>query len=96
MKIRNLEAQYDNLHPTHVVQIAADLQVVDLTTYQRLWDYARNLEKDVKYKNSVINKMKHEIRKVHNAIYRKHRRVMIIKAFGKSFADFKFLTKAFE
>lgn len=99
MRIRNLEAQYDNLHPDHVLD-GKGLPGNDYPSlsqaYIKLWEYAKELELDVKKKNKIINDQRNEIRKVHNAIIRKHRRLMIVKEFGRTFAYFKKLSKAFD
>lgn len=100
MKIRNLEAPYDNLHPTYAIG-RIDVEGVGMPhisadSYYRLWDYARALEMDVKAKNQKINEQKREISLAHKSLGKKHKRIMVVKEFGKSFAYFKMLSKAFE
>jgi hypothetical protein len=82
MKIRNLEAKYDNLHPDYVM--SENMELLE-ESYQKLWNYARELEQNLKFKNSRLNKQHREIRHLNNSLSRKQYRIQIAKQFLRAF-----------
>jgi len=75
MKIRNLEAQYDNLHPDHVKEITDDRKLLDPLLYfdqkyMELWNYARSLEIALQKSRDKTNMYLREVRVVNQAMWR--------------------------
>ena len=84
MKLRNLEAEYDNLHPEHVMNTLDD-EDEKMAAYQKLWDYARKLELNVLAERKKSQKYKENLQAANAALWRKHEKVKAAKNFLKAF-----------
>lgn len=87
MKLRNLEAKYDNLHPTHVLDTLDD-EDEKMVKYKQLWDYALSLEANVLTERAKSSMYLKELKKANAAVFRKHRKIQVIQQFFKMFGLF--------
>lgn len=88
MKIRNLEAQYDNLHPSYVLPLSKDnpeefdrsLYIADIDPkYQELWAYALKLEQALQKSRDKTNMYRREVQVINKAMWRKHTMLQPVK-----------------
>jgi hypothetical protein len=85
MKLRNLEAKYDNLHPDHVIEAQGPyVRIVPASKYEQLWAYARQLELEVQKQRDKSQLYLKELKVVNKAVMRKHRMVAAVQNFFKT------------
>jgi len=89
MKIRNLEAQYDNLSPHFVFNVDEEWTKDKIfTKYAKLWHYARELELALQAERDRSNDRLANLRAANRALMRKDIRIKAVNMFKKAFGIF--------